>query len=199
MTEEETPAVNKEIPKEVGKSAIPAPPILKGLTLITRPERCLGCKSCEIACAVGKSATQELFIAIQEVPLPVRRIHVRGVGAPGLPPLLRPEWRRRGPSGFAQPMARPEHCRQCKFADCERVCKSGAIHRDDELGIVIIDEEKCDGCMLCVKACPFKVITPVKIPGRKRGVALKCTRCAEHPEGPMCVRNCPTKALLVAW
>ena len=39
-------------------------------------EHCLGCKSCELACAVEHSASKDIFAAIFEKRLPVSRVHV---------------------------------------------------------------------------------------------------------------------------
>ena len=44
--------------------------------VFVRLDRCLGCKSCEIACAVEHSAAKSLFSAVSEKPGPVRRVYV---------------------------------------------------------------------------------------------------------------------------
>jgi carbon-monoxide dehydrogenase iron sulfur subunit len=151
----------------------------KGMTIIARADRCVSCRACEIACAVSKSRTRTLHQAVGESPLPVRRIHVR-----------------RTEHG-AQPMVRPEHCQHCRDAPCLTSCKPGAITRDALTGTIVISEPKCKGCGLCAKACPFGVITLIRSEGKRR-MALKCTHCAEHREGPACVRSCPTKALVIS-
>lgn len=150
-----------------------------GMTIISRPDRCLSCKTCEIACAVAKSNSLNLYDAINETPLPVKRIHVRS-----------------DKSG-SEPLVRPEHCTQCKAAPCLTSCKFDAIFRNPETRTIQIVPEKCVGCGLCSRACPFNVITIVRGDAKKR-VALKCTYCQEHQAGPACVRSCPTNALVVA-
>lgn len=151
----------------------------KGMTIIARPEKCLSCKTCEIACAVSKSRTRTLHGAIYEEPLPVKRIHVRKtlIGS--------------------EPVMRPEHCFHCRNAPCLTSCKLDAIKRDLISETIVISEEKCKGCGLCAKACPFNVITVIRCEGKKR-VVLKCTHCAEHQSGPACVRSCPTNALVIS-
>jgi len=151
----------------------------KGMTIIARPDKCLSCRACEIACAVSKSRTHALHEAIYEEPVPVKRIHVR-----------------KTLTGSA-PVIRPEHCYHCRDAPCLTGCRLGAITRDADSGTIVISEEKCKGCGLCAKACPFNVITLIRSRNKKR-VALKCTYCAEHPAGPACVRSCPTNALVIS-
>jgi Fe-S-cluster-containing hydrogenase component 2 len=85
----------------------------------------------------------------------------------------------------------------CRTAACLARCKFDAIRRDATTGTIAIDEERCRGCALCVKACPFNVITLIRT-ARKKRVALKCTHCVEHPDGPACVRSCPTNALVIS-
>lgn len=151
----------------------------RGMTIISRPDRCMACKSCEIACAVAKSRSHNLYDAIQENPLPVKRIRVRKVLT------------------GSEPQIRPEHCVHCKDAPCLHSCKFDAIRRDIETNTICIDDEKCVGCGLCARACPFNVISIIRMKGKKR-MALKCTYCREHQEGPACVRSCPTNALVIA-
>ncbi len=151
----------------------------KGMTIITRPDRCLSCRSCEIACAVAKSRARSLYDAIKEDPLPVKRI-----------------WVRKYHKG-SEPLIRPEHCVQCKEAYCLHSCKFSAVKRDRATGTISIIEKKCVGCGLCARACPYNVISVIRI-GNKKRMALKCTYCMEHQEGPACVRSCPSNALVVA-
>jgi len=75
-------------------------------------------------------------------------------------------------------------------APCLDACLAGALTRDPETRMVIIQEERCIGCWTCTTFCPYGVIYPW--PERK--VALKCDRC-NYMEYPVCVDVCPTKAL----
>lgn len=131
--------------------------------------RCLGCHSCELACAVAHSRSNSLYAALQESPPPRRRLFV--------------EWTA---SGKAVPIL----CRHCQDAPCMHACISGAIHRTAE-GVVRSDPDRCIGCWTCVMVCPYGVI------GRLNDTrkAYKCDRCPDL-ETPACVSACPTKALL---
>ncbi len=151
-------------------------------TVFVQPERCVGCKQCEVACAVAHSRSQDPFTALFEVPLPRSRIHVE----PGL---------------FLN-TAFPNKCRHCNPAPCQTVCPTGAISRAPDLPeIVLIAAGKCIACGMCAMVCPFDVITfhaPQDVPYRQI-VALKCDHCIERQRQgliPACVEACKVNALL---
>jgi len=135
-------------------------------------ERCLGCKSCEIACALVHSKSQDLVQAIEESPKPQRMVAVEAAGEFGV----------------------PIQCRHCESAPCIEICPTGAIKKVTEEGPVVIDEQYCIGCKLCMLLCPFGVlhIRP------QAKAATKCDMCYERLEkgqAPACVEACPTGAL----
>ena len=74
----------------------------------------------------------------------------------------------------------------CNFA-CIQKCPTKAIYKSD--GIVLIDREKCIGCGLCVKACPFDAI---KMWNKK---AWKCDLCSGISDIPLCVKYCTMEAI----
>jgi Fe-S-cluster-containing dehydrogenase component len=88
-------------------------------------------------------------------------------------------------------------CQHCDNAPCIDVCPAEAIYRRDD-GLVIIDPKKCDGCQLCLEACPYGVIYFNQ--GLK--LAQKCTGCAHlldrgYPiTEPRCTDACIPGALL---
>jgi Fe-S-cluster-containing hydrogenase component 2 len=51
----------------------------------------------------------------------------------------------------------PMTCRQCDNAPCVAVCPVNALKISNNA--VTIDESMCNGCQLCVPACPFGVMT----------------------------------------
>jgi carbon-monoxide dehydrogenase iron sulfur subunit len=149
-------------------------------TVFVFPERCVGCKQCEVACAVAHSQSKDLYQAVFEEPRPRPRIHV----APGI--YLN--------TAFAN------KCRHCDPAPCLAVCPTGAIRRDDERDIVLIDGDRCITCAMCAMVCPFDVIRYYEAADVRRGkaVALKCDNCIERQrEGqiPACVEVCKVGAL----
>ena len=84
-------------------------------------------------------------------------------------------------------------CQQCDFPTCLYVCPvEGAVIIDEETGSRVIVEDKCVGCGLCAKHCPYNTdgwIIRFKADERKY---IKCDLCGGHPQ---CVEVCPTKAL----
>ena len=140
--------------------------------IIVNIDKCMACKSCEIACAVAHSQSKVLQEAIQEMPRPQSRVSVQAAGE------------------FAVPL----QCRHCEDAPCITVCPTGATHREEANGPVLIDKDKCIGCKYCLVACPFGVIE-VSHDGK---VMVKCDLCFERAKAgqvPACVEACPTKAL----
>ncbi len=136
-------------------------------------ERCIGCKHCEIACAIEHSSSKEILKCIYEEPSPKRRISVE-ISEEGIP--------------F------PVNCRHCEIALCMNVCPMSAIRKED--GIVSIDQEFCIGCGMCGLACPFGMISFSVFPKIK---AIKCDGCMERIKKgkvPACVEACKTGALV---
>lgn len=132
-------------------------------------DRCTGCKTCELYCATERgSNAKTLLQAIQESPLPQARVRVEGNNEVSV----------------------AIQCRQCLQAPCLDSCLTRALKRDEDSGIVVIQESSCIGCWTCTLFCPYGAIYPW--PERK--IALKCDRCL-YMELPVCVDVCPTKAL----
>jgi len=143
-----------------------------GRMIVCRIERCMGCRSCEIACALAHAASDNLYDAILEQPQPQRRVRVEPAGAG----------------------ACPMQCQHCEDAPCLEACPSGALRRATENGPVLVDAERCIGCKFCVMACPFGAIEM----SRDGRAVVKCDLCIKRTqagEEPACVSACPTRAL----
>jgi len=136
--------------------------------IFVRLDRCVGCRSCQLACAVEHSTSKTLFGAISEMPLPRYRLYVEAAAGQKVPLL----------------------CRHCDPAPCLEACISGAIFRD-ERGAVLGRDDRCVGCWTCIMVCPYGVVGRRK----ERKVAVKCDRCPDRGV-PACVEACPTKALV---
>lgn len=127
--------------------------------LMVYPEKCIGCGCCELAC----SFTHEDEFRPSASRIGVFRFDEGGVNV-------------------------PMTCFQCEEPSCMKVCKPGALHRDEATDVIAFDEDKCIGCRMCVMACPFGNIAY----NRAAKKAAKCDQCDGTPQ---CVAFCPTKAI----
>jgi len=91
---------------------------------------------------------------------------------------------------------RPVSCFHCSDAPCMKICKKDAIIRGED-GVIYIDYSKCNKCLDCVYACPFRVF---KLGIGPEGAPAKCDLCKPlRDEGlmPACLAMCPSKAITV--
>ncbi len=130
------------------------------------PEKCTGCGSCELMCALYREGVGGPVVA---------RCHI-------------------GRDPFNAQFSL-QTCRQCLAPSCYVVCpeRDKAIVIEEKTGVRYINEEECIGCKLCIKACPFEIPRVLFNSDKKK--AYKCDLCYERPEGPVCVEYCPTGAL----
>lgn len=92
----------------------------------------------------------------------------------------------------------PIVCCQCQVtglpqsddAPCAAACPEGAITRDEDLGVWVVDAEECVGCGACADACPYGAI----VFDEALEMPLKCDLCGGEPE---CVVMCPSGAIQV--
>jgi Fe-S-cluster-containing hydrogenase component 2 len=86
-------------------------------------------------------------------------------------------------------------CPQCEDPACYLACPTGdkALCIDRATGVIYVDESECNGCELCIDACPFDP-PRIKFNACKK-VAFKCDLCRGREEGPLCVEYCPFQAL----
>jgi nitrite reductase (NADH) large subunit len=136
-------------------------------TIAFNRERCLACRNCELACSVIHSRSGRLETAIAEDRLPRRRLSM-AAGTDGVEAL---------------------RCEQCLEPLCAFTCKSGAIRRDPLTRRIILDENFCVGCFMCLMVCPHGVR-----PDPATNRVVRCDVC-EGLDVPACVGACPTGAL----
>ncbi len=142
-------------------------------------EKCVGCHSCQIACALAHSGANTLFEAVQQEPAAQPRIAVLLVGN--------------------TPVA--VQCRHCDDPPCVEKCPTDAMQKRDSDGVVTVDPELCIACKVCTKVCPlgeFGVISRSRDEEAK--TIIKCDMCPERTSQgllPACVEACPTGALVL--
>ncbi|TYP56643.1 4Fe-4S binding protein [Thermosediminibacter litoriperuensis] len=101
--------------------------------ILFEKDKCLGCKTCELACAAAHSKTRSLLGAIKEKKVPRIRIKVKNG------------------------KLRAEQCTLCSSPRCIEVCPVGALNRSKS-GIIKVNTLLCTMCGLCQEACPFGAI-----------------------------------------
>lgn len=81
-------------------------------------------------------------------------------------------------------------CRHCTDPICVMSCIAGAISKRD--GVVVIDKNKCVGCLTCMLVCPYGALAP-----SESGVMQKCELCTTNSRGePACAAGCPNHAIV---
>jgi electron transport protein HydN len=143
--------------------------------VIGNPNLCIGCRTCEIACVLAHTEKKLGTDEIKDANFVPRLSVVK-----------------------TSDISVPIQCRQCEDAPCAASCPEKAIVQKDQAIYVLAD--RCVGCKNCLMACPIGAVyltrvenPPADAPERK--FAYKCDLCASLPDGPECIKKCPTKAL----
>lgn len=146
--------------------------------------KCVGCHSCAVACKSENNTVP------QTSPLTVRNGKAVTV-----------DYRRvfELESGVYPDVSREfvsMACNHCAEPACMKSCPVGAISKRSSDGIVLIDQEKCNGCKYCVWACPWGAPRFSEITKKVE----KCTLCVHRIDAglqPSCVTTCVGRALKI--
>ena len=79
-------------------------------------------------------------------------------------------------------------CNHCAKPACIANCPTGALYKDADTGLVLVDDELCIGCGTCVQACPYH--EPILMEKEGKTVAAKCDGCyalVKEGKNPVCV------------
>ena len=90
------------------------------------PEKCTGCRYCEIACAMKHYGTPNPDKAHIHVFVDEKRMDLEAT-----------------------------NCQHCEEPLCKAACSEDAIIKDEETGWATINPMKCTGCKSCTFACPL--------------------------------------------
>ena len=92
----------------------------------------------------------------------------------------------------------PRICNHCTKPACLEACPTQALYKRDDFGVVLRDEDRCEGNQACARACPYKKIYFNKV----REIGQHCIGCFPRMEknvAPACVRQCPGRAAFVGF
>jgi len=125
--------------------------------LYADPLECTGCRICELFCSF---------------------LHER---------VLNPKKARLRVIRLEPSIDMPIACRHCQEPMCAKSCPVEAIGKVKKTGLVFVIKNKCNGCRLCLDACPYGAI----FIHPDKQIAINCTLCG------LCVKSCPVKCLKI--
>jgi len=82
----------------------------------------------------------------------------------------------------------PRKCNHCSNPACVAACSRNAISKNDD-GIVLIDQERCNGYRHCIEACPYSMIY-FNPESQKSEKCIECFPRLEQGIAPACNRQC---------
>ena len=115
-------------------------------------EKCVGCRTCEVACSLKNTKTVN-----------PTRSRIRVI-----------RYEKQGEFHNFIPMV----CQQCSTPLCMDACPVKAINRDIVTNATVVDADACVGCKVCTMVCPIGGISIDPI----TNVANKCDLCDGDPE-----------------
>ncbi|MCG8512897.1 MAG: 4Fe-4S dicluster domain-containing protein [Halanaerobiales bacterium] len=127
--------------------------------IVVEPEKCTGCRDCELVCSIKQTGEFNPARAqIKAVYFPEEMVNV------------------------------PLTCLHCQVPLCMEACPTEAFSRDQATDAVVVAQDKCIGCYMCITACPVGAIRTVP----DQGVISKCELCQGEPA---CVEICSAGVL----
>ncbi|MBM3788792.1 MAG: 4Fe-4S dicluster domain-containing protein [Acidobacteria bacterium] len=163
-----------------------SPPVIlenAGGLLITDTTRCVGCRRCELACTECNDGRSQPALSR----IKVGRNYNFG-------PRGQRAGMHRSMGEFGNFRIVQDTCLQCPHpVPCATACPHDAIIADGMTKARVVDSDKCTGCRICLRACPWEMI----VFDREASKASKCFLCNGKPQ---CVDACPAQALrFLAW
>ncbi len=145
----------------------------KRLGMVIDQERCIGCEACTVACKLENNSSF-YWIRVETLNSPQKNT------PSGVFPDLKIEFL-------------PHLCNHCSNPPCIESCPNGFISKRQD-GLVILDQEKCDGCQICMEACPYQEI----FFNQEENRVEKCSFCIHRIDQglePFCVICCEGQAM----
>ncbi|MDX2320025.1 MAG: dimethylsulfoxide reductase subunit B [Moritella sp.] len=151
---------------------------MKQLGFYIDSSRCSGCKTCQVSCKDKNDI---------DVGRKFRRVYEYGGGS-----WAQDENKAWTNQTFAYYLS--ISCNHCDNPTCVAGCPTGAMHKREDNGLVLVDQDKCIGCKYCAMRCPYGA--PQYDADKK--VMSKCDGCIdliEQGANPICVDSCPQRAI----
>ena len=128
--------------------------------IVCDPEKCLGCQICEFVCSATKEKSCDPSLS---------RIRVANFEPTGSMAIA---------------------CLFCENPPCVAACPRDALTQSEQTGLIIVNEDACNGCGWCLEVCRFGALAwhPTK------SSVITCDLCDGDPE---CVKFCPFEDALV--
>ena len=92
----------------------------------------------------------------------------------------------------------PRICNHCSSPGCLAACPRGAIFKRDQDGVVLVDQERCEGLRYCVAGCPYKKVyfNPRVFKSEK---CILCFPRVEKGLAPACAQQCVGRLRFVGY
>lgn len=150
--------------------------------IISDPTKCVGCRRCELACTEFNDGKASPTISRIKVG---RNLHF---GPKGL------HTGQRGQGTWGNGLVVQDLCKQCPHpVPCADACPNDAIVVKPPTNARVVDTNKCTGCKMCQRACPWEMMS-------FDSDTNKATKCFLCDGSPKCVEACPAGALsYVTW
>lgn len=150
--------------------------------IVADPTLCVSCRRCELACTEfndGKASPAMSRVKVN------RNLNFGPKGAYA---------GQHGQGTWGNGLVTPDLCLQCPHpVPCANACPNDAIVVQPPTNARVVDVQKCIGCRMCQRSCPWEMMSF----DSEAGKATKCFLCDGKPK---CVAACPAEALsYLAW
>ena len=154
-----------------------------GFGVLVDTTRCIGCRSCEAACAEANAHEEPERMGDETIFATRRETSENQFTVVNQA------------AGTGEPRYAKTQCLHCLVPACASACPVKALDKTAS-GPVVYHADRCIGCRYCMIACPFGV--PKYEYDKAIPYVRKCTMCPSRlAEGkpPACVESCPGGAL----
>ncbi len=158
--------------------------------------RCIGCRSCEVACSQEHGLAPPVGLVDNYRPLEPPHSEIRRPDHQAFTVVNRYQ-----SSLSNHPLFKKTQCNHCLEPACLTACFVNAYTKTPE-GAVIYDDSVCVGCRTCMVACPFSM-PAFRYNSAFEARIMKCNFCFDtrlsKGRPPACVEACPMEALTFGY